>query len=647
MKHLCKTAVSLLLVAVLVLSGLPVGVNAASDTEITYYGRTALSQLDNAEKMLYIYDQIVDGIANCKETIEFDLSYGITEEELTTVLDAYIRDYAHHFWLDNHYGVGGYSTGITSLYPTYTMTGTELESAKTAFESAVDEILAGLSASMSDYDKELYLHDALAARVTYIESTNAHNSYGALVEGKAVCEGYAEALQYLLHRAGIQSFIATGNAGGPHAWNYVLIDGEYYHVDLTWNDQDSALYHAYFNVSDSMIAEDHTLTPTAYQLPTCDSTDAFYFNGKDTYLDSYTVSSVGKLMKNNAWNVHVYIPGNVDTFWSWFCDNCVAIAREAGVSGGFSYGASTLSREKVLRFTNAGEPPRQTVSVITSGGVAANYVSMEDALTVCAAEGGYLRLLADCDEDFTVTQPSYLDLNGYDLTGSISGTGTLYVMDSKTDDFTVEDSDGYGTVTGTVTANIAGVPVEADCAEDGYIMIDNNGSLSFHRVSLKIKSMVLRPEQAALYFSTAFNGDEMIAQRVTSFGVALSVTGEPNETTLTNPLQFTRYGGESFGDDADSTSTLLHGIMKTTNGYNTNTRNANLQVYGRAYIELEGCGYTFGVTQHRSLRQQIEMFDAKWDTAEELQKTGALEMFERFYMVMRDWTIPNIQQNAQ
>lgn len=63
---------------------------------------------------------------------------------------------------------------------------------------------------MSDYEKELYLHDKIVQIVTYNESANAHNAYGAFFDGVAVCEGNAEAFQVLLHRVGIRSYLVEG-----------------------------------------------------------------------------------------------------------------------------------------------------------------------------------------------------------------------------------------------------------------------------------------------------------------------------------------------------------------------------------------------------------------------------------------------------
>ena len=332
------------------------GRNTQTVSTVHYYGRDALSALTNSTALLYAYDQLAAGVETSADSITvYNGTNAITQAELKMVMDVYKRDYAHHFWLGDSYQIYSSATSVVRIKPTYTMTGTDLETAKTIFEQKVTNILSGITNSMSEYEKELYLHDKLAGMITYVESTHAHNAYGALVEGKAVCEGYAEALQYLLQRVGIQSFLASGasihpGTGTPvgHEWNYVRIDGKYYHVDLTWNDQGENLFHAYFNQTDAVIQEDHMVSTTEYALPVCNSVTAQYFTGKDEYLDHYTADMVGQLLKDNDRKVHVYIPGTVNDFISWYQTNIRDIGTEAGITGGFSYGYTTLGREVIL-----------------------------------------------------------------------------------------------------------------------------------------------------------------------------------------------------------------------------------------------------------------------------------------------------------
>lgn len=64
----------------------------------------------------------------------------------------------------------------------------------------------------------------------------AFHAYGALMEGQAVCQGYAYAFKMLCDQAQIPCWIVTGYYKEPHAWNYVLLNGNYYQVDITWDD---------------------------------------------------------------------------------------------------------------------------------------------------------------------------------------------------------------------------------------------------------------------------------------------------------------------------------------------------------------------------------------------------------------------------
>lgn len=322
------------------------------------YGRSALLDMPNAEVLVYAYDQIAKGVeTSASEISVYDGTHPISQAELECAFDAYRRDYTHHFWLDNTYRISHTPETVYTLMPTYLLEGTALEAAKMAFEAESEKLLSGISSSMSEFERELILHDRLAEKVSYVDTDNAHNSYGAIVEGEAVCEGYAEALQYLLRRAGIQSFIAIGSSTNPatntaegHAWNYVKIDGLFYHVDLTWNDQRTELYHAYFNVTDTEISEDHVIDPALYALPICTAGDAKYFSVVGGAINmTPTVEYIASFFDKSTLKAHVYAEDDKNAVTEFFSANIGAIAAELGVTGAFSYGYSSLGHEVVLK----------------------------------------------------------------------------------------------------------------------------------------------------------------------------------------------------------------------------------------------------------------------------------------------------------
>lgn len=158
---------------------------------------------------------------------------------------------------------------------------------KEIYDKATEIIAKVITPEMSEYDKELAIHNYLLLNVAYDYDnyqnntipTDSYSPYGALLKGTAVCQGYAETAKLLLNMAGIEAHIVSGTAnGGGHAWNKVKIGGEYYNLDVTWDDPvpDVAgrLTYSYFNVTDEELRADHTWED---ELPAADKTTYNYY----------------------------------------------------------------------------------------------------------------------------------------------------------------------------------------------------------------------------------------------------------------------------------------------------------------------------------------------------------------------------------
>lgn len=133
----------------------------------------------------------------------------------------------------------------------------------------------------SDYDKESAIYAWLTSQVKYDRShygklgapRTSYEPYGPLLEGKGVCLGYATTFQLLMDMTGIECITVTGAAfqnRENHAWNMVRLNGEWYCVDATWDQQSIRggiqrywelgldQYRDYFNVTSDYMAEtDH------------------------------------------------------------------------------------------------------------------------------------------------------------------------------------------------------------------------------------------------------------------------------------------------------------------------------------------------------------------------------------------------------
>jgi len=123
---------------------------------------------------------------------------------------------------------------------------------------------------MSDFQKETSIHDYIVTHTKYSVTGNPDTLASAesvLIDGIGQCQGYSEAMSLLLGLSGITSRIVSGTAYGSdgiavaHAWNQVLINSIWYHVDVTWDDPipDTGDYatHVYMNRSDEFMKSDH------------------------------------------------------------------------------------------------------------------------------------------------------------------------------------------------------------------------------------------------------------------------------------------------------------------------------------------------------------------------------------------------------
>ena len=178
-----------------------------------------------------------------------------------------------------------YSNGVT------TVSGSSITNLNEKVKWVVDTYT---TPDMSDMEKAKRLHDWVIYNTIYDQdAANAvydntwrnyanHSSFeasGPLLYGTGVCDGYTKAYQMLLNQAGIENRYITGPVGSwrngyegegeEHAWNLVKIDGSWYHVDCTFDDQ--GVGYEYFLENDEYMWGDHHWTSNIV----CDGDYAF------------------------------------------------------------------------------------------------------------------------------------------------------------------------------------------------------------------------------------------------------------------------------------------------------------------------------------------------------------------------------------
>lgn len=117
-------------------------------------------------------------------------------------------------------------------------------------------------------DKEMVVHDYLVRNVNYsteLYSSDVHSIKGALIDGSAVCEGYARAFKLLCDAVEVPCIMVSGTATDSngitekHAWNIVRNNKNNYHVDVTWDREINTVSGVllYYNVPDEYISKNH------------------------------------------------------------------------------------------------------------------------------------------------------------------------------------------------------------------------------------------------------------------------------------------------------------------------------------------------------------------------------------------------------
>ena len=241
-----------------------------------------------------VYSLLYEGLSKGSKKIDCQKA-NANEEQLTKAIDAVLNDHAELFWIDNQYEFtydsdGGIIEDVTFDFFDFASTSDKLDDAKAAFEKAADDILAGIGSQQSAVEYERAIHDYICKNTAYDESAPYNQSaYSVIVLHRSVCAGYSRAFQYLMNRAGLTCYYVPGTttdssiAGedGAHAWNIIYLDGEYYNVDVLWDDSASETLeedvYPFFNLTDSAFLY-HTRDNLAQSLPKCTGTKYKYSN---------------------------------------------------------------------------------------------------------------------------------------------------------------------------------------------------------------------------------------------------------------------------------------------------------------------------------------------------------------------------------
>lgn len=445
-----KRATSILLVMIMLF--LVGTINVSAKDSYTLLAREMLSQMDNSELYLEVYDLIDEAVKDFETELILDDDIYITPDELRMVFDAVYSDRPEYYWHRNSYSIGTDMYNPERALAIYLFYYIDEETSANIAEDFFEEtdiILSGITKYMSEYEIVKYLHDTLIDRITFVSGAqHAHTTYGGLVTNEAVCEGYARAFQYLLNRLDMNCLFVTGSVdGGDHAWNLVEIDEKWYMIDLTWDDASvedwesipfettstARILRTYCNTTFDMMEEDHTLVPSsvarkAYYayMPSCVYTDANYFYVNSLYVDASnpSVEGVAYALSHPADDsVRLYINGDCDAFFDWFSKNMADIYLAADIPFDVVCSPVFLSYKEVAMYMKSGKGTYTLHGTITTHG----YTSVPTTIS----------LFAEGEEDVPLYSKSFTGISAsyavYDLEPGI------YTLRVAKDDNTTRD----------------------------------------------------------------------------------------------------------------------------------------------------------------------------------------------------------------
>lgn len=290
-----------------------------SEQEQFYYGIIYTSVVDSLSKETSITD--ANGQQRPGLRVSFEDSH-LSQEQISRLFEAFYLDNPSFFFLDRTCSLEGREINKTQVYDTlvlqYTMNASERIEADKQLKQAKQNILKNCPHTGDDFLVELYLHDQLLSICSYdneaaLSSTqfpNAYSAYGALVEGRAVCEGYAKAMQLLLTDASIPTVLIRGYSvenQTAHMWNMVEINRQHYFLDPTWNDNDGQIHYSYFNITSSELKRTHIIDSGTVLKITCTASADNYYVRNHTQISVFDRDAIAQAIATQIQSGHTSV----------------------------------------------------------------------------------------------------------------------------------------------------------------------------------------------------------------------------------------------------------------------------------------------------------------------------------------------------
>jgi len=255
------------------------------------FARSTISTKSFSNEEQKTYNNILKSLQNVEASTYFNSSE-VRPEEIGAIVNKVVEDHPEIFYYN---GATTFSTGTIKFK--YDGSKQSILKKKNKIDAEVKRIInVKIKKNMSDIEKIKAIHDYLVLSVKYDYknhrkdkvSRDSYEVFGALVNKVAVCDGYSKSMQLLLNNVGVETIVVTGSSKGEsHSWNMVKINGEYYHIDTTWDDpipnKTGVVNYHYFLLSNAQLKKDHSWKEKEF--PNANSEKYRYFHNMGNVIE--------------------------------------------------------------------------------------------------------------------------------------------------------------------------------------------------------------------------------------------------------------------------------------------------------------------------------------------------------------------------
>ena len=259
-------------------------------------------------------DVLRDGFYRFSESIDIS-GFSIMPEELAEVLASVLKDDPYLFFVNGQMSYSYVPGGkVLTVKPQYLLSGEEAFNAWELCRIYIRDLAREAQKYSGQMEKALFLHDKICLTYEYDETLESDTMYSLFVSGKGTCQSYTHVYMAALRECGIEShYVASDTI--EHVWNYVRVDGEWYHTDLTWDDSAATLSgvsRRHFLCSDNMAKERGHIDWYSSVKVTCQSerfSDVNFDKVSDTDHLSGDVDHNGKISLSDLLYIRRYVDG--------------------------------------------------------------------------------------------------------------------------------------------------------------------------------------------------------------------------------------------------------------------------------------------------------------------------------------------------